>query len=355
MDRLRAQVPVSRCWTVVAVGLVVVIAACAEGPPRADHLPAGETSAAPAASSAASPTPSPSPSPVAPLTVSAAPFHAGELGLGYTPVSPTATGGVPPYTWDVSEGALPSGLVMTSSDGMVTGTPANLGTYLFTVRVVDSGGRTATLTSSISISKRLVITGQPCTPRSPCSVEAGCVTVCGTFAFQADGIAPFGYSVVAGSLPTGMGLNGLSLTNAFPAPASAAGLDWVFTVRITDAIGATADTAAQFHVFPHIVFTAASASCSPPKGAACSATLGYAYGTPGLTNPAVIPTWSPNQPAGSSVSAGGGTVAVSVPAGACQAPQSVWTVTLVLQDGSTCAANQYCTSSPAKVTVTLTC
>ncbi len=53
------------------------------------------------------PTPSPSPTPTAPLQASSAPFHVGEVGIGYGAVALSAIGGVQPYTWSISAGALP--------------------------------------------------------------------------------------------------------------------------------------------------------------------------------------------------------------------------------------------------------
>jgi len=47
--------------------------------------------------------------------------------------------GAAPYTWTIASGRLPAGLLM-SGDGHITGTPLALGTYTFTVRVVDRDG-----------------------------------------------------------------------------------------------------------------------------------------------------------------------------------------------------------------------
>jgi len=49
------------------------------------------------------------------------------------------TGGVPPYTYAVTAGALPTNLSMSSA-GLVTGTPNATGTSNFTVTVMDSSG-----------------------------------------------------------------------------------------------------------------------------------------------------------------------------------------------------------------------
>jgi hypothetical protein len=48
--------------------------------------------------------------------------------------------GVPPLTWAITGGALPPGLVLNPTDGLVQGTVAatDAGTYTFTVTVTDS-------------------------------------------------------------------------------------------------------------------------------------------------------------------------------------------------------------------------
>lgn len=48
-----------------------------------------------------------------------------------------------PLTWGISAGALPTGLTISSSTGVVSGTPSAPGTYNFTVRATDSTGGTA--------------------------------------------------------------------------------------------------------------------------------------------------------------------------------------------------------------------
>jgi large repetitive protein len=338
---------VTRSCAALALGVLVVAVACAAPQSVVNQTPAGQVSTSPKAS----PTPSPSPSP---LAITAAPFHAGEIGFSYTPVGPTAKGGVPPYRWEIADGALPAGLSIASS-GNVTGTPTILGTYLFSIRVTDAVGVTTTLQSSISISRRVVVTGNPCTPVSPCNVEAGCITVCGVFGFQTGGIGPYKYKVVSGALPTGMGLSGFSLTKGFPAPPSQSGKDWVFTLRVTDAIGATAQMTAKFHVFPHIGFVpslGAKANCtSTGRNASCKTTLSYTLGTPNLTSPKVnVQVISGGTlPAGYSATAASGIVTFSVPGGTAY----TGSVRLVLIDTSTCGANVYCASLPATVSITI--
>jgi uncharacterized repeat protein (TIGR01451 family) len=63
----------------------------------------------------------------------------------------TVTGGTGPFTWVVSSGSLPPGLSLSSATGAVSGTPATVGLYSFTVKVTDSFGLTATQALNITV------------------------------------------------------------------------------------------------------------------------------------------------------------------------------------------------------------
>uniref|UniRef100_A0AAU1IBD6 Ig domain-containing protein n=1 Tax=Streptomyces sp. NBC_00180 TaxID=2903632 RepID=A0AAU1IBD6_9ACTN len=56
----------------------------------------------------------------------------------------TAKGGTPPYTWEITTGALPDGLSLDTGSGNITGTPTTAGTTDFTATVTDSAGQTDT-------------------------------------------------------------------------------------------------------------------------------------------------------------------------------------------------------------------
>jgi glucose/arabinose dehydrogenase len=62
-----------------------------------------------------------------------------------------AIGGQKPFSWSVSAGALPAGLMIDQATGKISGTPANAGTTNFTVRVTDSLGGMDTQDLSITI------------------------------------------------------------------------------------------------------------------------------------------------------------------------------------------------------------
>ncbi len=62
-----------------------------------------------------------------------------------------ASGGQPPYSWSITQGALPDGLSLNAASGLIGGTPATPGTFNFTVQVSDAANITATRVSSIVV------------------------------------------------------------------------------------------------------------------------------------------------------------------------------------------------------------
>jgi len=63
----------------------------------------------------------------------------------------SATGGVAPYAWRVSAGALPPGLSLNASTGVIAGKATTVGSYLFTVEVRDSRSPAVTDTQALTI------------------------------------------------------------------------------------------------------------------------------------------------------------------------------------------------------------
>jgi putative Ig domain-containing protein len=72
------------------------------------------------------------------------------LGTRYSAPALAASGGVPPYTWSVSDRWLPPGLSLSPA-GVISGSPEMAGAFAFTVRAADSAGATATASLSITV------------------------------------------------------------------------------------------------------------------------------------------------------------------------------------------------------------
>ncbi|MDI6794105.1 MAG: DPP IV N-terminal domain-containing protein, partial [bacterium] len=90
-------------------------------------------------------------SPIAPtgLTIITTGFPEAKAGVFYYR-RVLADGGIAPYTWSVYSGSLPQGLSL-ASDGVISGTPLEQGTFSFTLQVEDVASQRATKSLSLSV------------------------------------------------------------------------------------------------------------------------------------------------------------------------------------------------------------
>ena len=143
----------------------------------------------------------------------------------------TASGGIPPYTFAVTTGTLPTGLSMTSG-GVISGTPTSTVSKTFTITSTDANGCTGTKsytvvpacpTLSLNSTPALLPTGTIGTAYSASISTTG-------------GVAPYTYAVTSGALPNGLSLsNGGAISGTAIGPAGSDS----FTVTSTDANGCT--------------------------------------------------------------------------------------------------------------------
>jgi len=65
------------------------------------------------------------------------PLPTGPVNVVYSELL-AQTGGTPPGTWQIISGALPTGLTLDTSTGLISGTPTSIGTFNFVVEFTDS-------------------------------------------------------------------------------------------------------------------------------------------------------------------------------------------------------------------------
>jgi large repetitive protein len=82
------------------------------------------------------------------LTTGGAPN--GYLNLPYSHAW-AAVGGLLPYAFQIQSGALPNGLSLNTSTGVISGIPLVLGLFNFTVRVTDALGTTADVSFGLQV------------------------------------------------------------------------------------------------------------------------------------------------------------------------------------------------------------
>src|SRR3990170_4704161 len=159
-----------------------------------------------------------------------------------------AAGGKKPNTWAVDVGTLPTGLTLNASTGVISGTPSAAGTSNFTVQVTDNNGATAARALSIQIYSALSLTTS--------SLTDGTVNLAYSQTLLATGgKTPYTWSIATGSLPAGLNLN--TATGVISGTPTAGGTS-NFTVRATDANGATSSQALTITIFSGLSVTTAS-------------------------------------------------------------------------------------------------
>jgi hypothetical protein len=137
-----------------------------------------------------------------------------------------AKGGTPPYAWTVTAGALPDGIELSTATGGLSGKPTKGGTSIFTATVTDQDGATASRELEIFVlaSSNLLITSKSPLPQG----EEGTPY---SFQFVATGgTQPYGWMIISGGLPKGLGLD----SNGLLAGTPEAHGDFEFAVRVVD-------------------------------------------------------------------------------------------------------------------------
>jgi large repetitive protein len=166
----------------------------------------------------------------------------GVIGISYKFLL-VASGGVKPYTWTISDGALPPGLSL-NTDGVIQGTPTETGTFNFTAKVTDSQSPTQafnTLKTSITVNSVLSLTSS--------ALPVGLVgaTYNGTI-HASNGLPPYQYTLADPNnqkLPDGLTLtsaldpNGGPSIGAIKGTPTTAGV-YNFPVQVTDSLSEVA-------------------------------------------------------------------------------------------------------------------
>ncbi len=84
------------------------------------------------------------------LAISPTSLPAAKVNNAYS-ATLSASGGTSPYTWKLASGALPKGLSLSASTGMISGTPTKAGASTFTIRVTDASSPALSTIGSYSL------------------------------------------------------------------------------------------------------------------------------------------------------------------------------------------------------------
>ena len=134
-------------------------------------------------------------------------------------------GGTPPYTFALTAGALPPGMILeqSGSNAQIAGVPSTAGNYTFTIMATDASGNSITKVYALSVFGVTNIGAMP-----PMSLNS-------PYAFQfvaAGGTPPYTFIVAGGSLtlPAGISLSSTGLLSGTPTAVGGS----TFTLAVTD-------------------------------------------------------------------------------------------------------------------------
>jgi hypothetical protein len=157
-------------------------------------------------------------------TISPLTLPSGQVGVAYLQI--LTASGTPPYTW--TPGALPPGLTFASSGNTATisGTPTTAGSYTFLLTVTDAGG-------PIPVGYTITIAAKPLDFLYDYLSDATEGDSYQGYTGATGGTTPYTFSLISGSLPSGLSLNSTSgLISGTPAKGMAG--TYYFTIRVTD-------------------------------------------------------------------------------------------------------------------------
>ncbi|RZN13686.1 autotransporter outer membrane beta-barrel domain-containing protein, partial [Bradyrhizobium sp. Leo121] len=200
------------------------------------------------------------------LSPAAGALTGGTTGIAYSQTV-TASGGTAPYTYAVTSGSLPSGLLLDPSTGKISSTPTTPSNSGFTITATDANRATGSAAYTLTISAPGALSLSPVAG----ALGGGTIGVAYNQTVTASGgTAPYGYAVTSGSLPAGLSLDpSTGKISGTPTAASNSS----FTVTATDANRTTGSAGYTIAISA----SAASFTFTPPAGSLPEAMAGEEY------------------------------------------------------------------------------
>lgn len=161
-----------------------------------------------------------------PVSIATVTLPAGEQTVPYYQTI-MAQNGLPPYTFSLTAGNLPDGLLLHPTSGTLSGTPSAGGDFSFSIQVQDSVPRTAARDYSINIVPYVDTAPQIVTSALP---DGTLNTAYSQTLTATGGNGSLTWSLAAGTLPPGISLGSTGLLSGLPAQEGV----FNFTVQVAD-------------------------------------------------------------------------------------------------------------------------
>jgi hypothetical protein len=267
------------------------------------------------------------------LTLTATPSATAQVGVPYSQTN-AATGGTTPYSYSLASGSLPGGTNLDPATGTVSGTPTTQGAFNYAIRVTGAGSSAAQASSNGTIAPALSLTANP-------SAAAQVGQAYSQTNIASGGTTPYVFSLASGSLPAGTSLdtsNGtVSGTPTTQGPFS-------YTIKVTDAGSATAQTSSSGTIAPGALAIVATASIIAQVGQNYSQTNVASGGS----TPYTYSLASGSLPAGTSLDTATGTVSGT------PTTQGAFSYIIRVTDAGAANAQASTTGTITPVTLTMT-
>ena len=188
---------------------------------------------------AAPPPPAPPPPTVAAVAIATSTAPGAQVAVPYS-TALTATGGSGSYAWAITQGALPPGLSLNHTLGIINGTPTTAGSFAFAVTASDAASSANSATSSYT----LVVSAAPL-QITTLLAPTGRQTVAYSAALGANGgSGSYVWSLSSGTLPPGVTLSPDGSLSGVPTTPGTSS----FIVRVADAQNAALTASMSYSI-----------------------------------------------------------------------------------------------------------
>lgn len=161
------------------------------------------------------------------IVVNPATVPGATVGVAYSQTF-TGSGSTGAYSFSLSSGTLPTGLSLNTTSGALTGTPTAAGVFNFSIKATDASTAPGPYSGTKAYT---IVVAPPVIVVSPLTLPNTAVAAAYSQTITASGgIGPYTYAVTAGSLPSGLTLNG---TDGIISGTPKAGGTFNFTVTAT--------------------------------------------------------------------------------------------------------------------------